>query len=65
MGLGDMLGKGKDALGDEEKTDQLLDKGQQAAGDRFSGQEDKIQQGRDAIDDRIGDGGQQQDGQQQ
>lgn len=58
MGLGDMIDKGKEALqnltGDEEKSDQLLDKGQDFAGDKFAGHEDKIQQGRDALDDRIG-----------
>lgn len=59
MGLGDMINKGKDALknvtGDEEKSDQLLDKGQDFANDKFGGHEDKIQQGRDALDGRIGD----------
>ena len=58
MGLGDMIDKGKDALskvtGNEEKSDQVLDKGQGLANDKFSGHEDKIQQGRDALDDRIG-----------
>lgn len=60
MGLGDFADKAKDALGDEQKSDQVLDKGQELAGDRFAGQEDKIQQGRDALDDRIGDGGSEQ-----
>ena len=58
MGLGDMINKGKDAMknitGDEEKSDQLLDKGQGLANDKLSGHDDKIQKGRDAIDGKIG-----------
>ncbi|WP_106850347.1 Rv0909 family putative TA system antitoxin [Blastococcus sp. Marseille-P5729] len=59
MGIGDMVNKGKDALsnvtGDEQKTDAALDKGQDFANDRFSGHDDKLQKGRDALDDRLGD----------
>lgn len=59
MGLGDMMDKGKDVIsnitGDEQKSDELLDKGQDFANEKFAGHEDKIQQGRDAIDERIGD----------
>ena len=62
MGIGDMMDKGKDALsnklGDEQQTDQALDKGQDMAGDRLGGHEDKIQKGRDALDDRVGEQGQ-------
>lgn len=59
MGIGDMVNKGKDALsnvtGDEQKTDAAIDKGQDFANDRFSGHDDKLQKGRDALDDRLGD----------
>lgn len=56
MGLGDMVDKAKNAVsGNEEKSDQLLDKGQDFANDKFGGHEDHIQKGRDALDDRLGD----------
>ena len=59
MGIGDIVDKAKDALanvtGDEQKSDGILDKGQDLATDRFAGHDDKIQQGRDALDDRLGD----------
>lgn len=60
MGIGDMMDKGKDALsnamGDEQKSDDLLDKGEGFANDRLAGHEDQIAKGRDALDDRVGDG---------
>lgn len=59
MGLGDMINKGKDALskmtGDEQKSDDLLDKAQNFANDKVKGHEDKVQKARDAIDDKVGD----------
>ncbi|MFV0533347.1 MAG: Rv0909 family putative TA system antitoxin [Cumulibacter sp.] len=58
MGLGDMINKGKDALsnitGDEKKSDELLDKGENFANDKFAGHEDKVGKARDAIDGKIG-----------
>lgn len=56
MGVEDMVNKGKDLLGDEEKTDKILDSTRDGAnkvtGDKFK---DKVQQGRDFIDGHIGD----------
>ena len=58
MGIGDMINKGKEALssitGDEQKSDDLLDKGQNAVNEKFAGHEDQVQQGRDALDGRLG-----------
>ncbi|WP_134322304.1 Rv0909 family putative TA system antitoxin [Cumulibacter soli] len=58
MGLGDMINKGKDALsnitGDEKKSDELLDKGENFANDKFAGHEDKVGKVRDTLDDKIG-----------
>ncbi|WP_153504624.1 Rv0909 family putative TA system antitoxin [Cumulibacter manganitolerans] len=60
MGLDDMIGKGKDALSkathDEQQSDALLDKGERLADDRFAGHDEQIAKGRDALDDRLGDG---------
>ena len=40
---------------DQQKSDAALDKGQDLANDKFAGHDDKIQKGRDALDDRLGD----------
>lgn len=57
MGIGDMVNKAKDVVSgvDEQKSDAALDKGQDLANDKFAGHDDKIQKGRDALDDRLGD----------
>ena len=58
MGLGDMARKAKDALSTEkgeQVSDKVLDRGADLA-NRVTGEKyaDKVQQGRDAVDDRIG-----------
>ncbi|GHE14169.1 antitoxin [Klenkia taihuensis] len=56
-GLGD---KAKDFLNSdkgEQASDGALDKGADLAEGRAGGHADKVDQGRDALDDRIGSGG--------
>lgn len=55
MGIGDMADKAKNALGNEEQSDQKLDKAEDFAKDKVSGHDDKIDKGRDAIDGKVGD----------
>lgn len=55
MGLGDMVNKGKEALGNEEQTDSALDKGADFAKDKAGDHGDKVDSARDAIDGKVGD----------
>lgn len=54
MGIFD---KAKGMLGDEKKTDALLDKAENLAKDKLGADKaDQVSKARDAIDDRVGDG---------
>jgi hypothetical protein len=59
MGIGDLGKKAQDALGTEQgeqKSDDALQKGSDALGEKTGGKYDEqIDKGRDAADKRIGD----------
>ena len=55
MGIGDMINKAKDALGNEEESDKKLDQGADFLKGKISGHDDKIDKVRDAIDGQVGD----------
>ena len=58
MGIGDFINKGKEALGNEEQSDKLLDGASDGANKVTGGKfEDQVQQGRDFVDGHVGDGG--------
>lgn len=51
----ELRNKAADALGDEEKTDGALDKAANFLREKTGGQhDDKIQKGRDFLDDKLG-----------
>ena len=53
----ELRNKAADALGDEEKTDGALDKAANFLREKTGGQhDDKIQKGRDFLDDKLGEG---------
>ena len=55
MGSDEIKKKAKSALGDEQKTDEYLDKGADFINEKTGGKHsDKVQQGRDFLDDKIG-----------
>lgn len=54
MGLGDMVNKAKEALGDEKNSDTGLDKGAQFAKGKL-GHDDQVDQGREFLDGKVGD----------
>lgn len=57
MGFDEIKRKAQSALGDEQKTDEYLDKGADFINEKTGGKySDKVQQGRDFLDDKIGDG---------
>lgn len=57
MGLDDMKDKAKDAATSEKATDAGLDKGEKMAEDRSGGKYgEQIDKGRDAADDKLGNG---------
>ena len=56
-GFDELKRKAADALKDEEKTDRKLDEAAQFLREKTGGQhDDKIQKGRDFLDDKLGDG---------
>lgn len=65
MGIGDFINKGKEALGNEEQSDKLLDGAadgvNKVTGDKFA---DQVQQGRDFADGHVGDEGKTEDNKQ-
>ncbi|MGO1393684.1 antitoxin [Agrococcus casei] len=57
MGIGDFINKGKDALGNEEQSDKLLDGASDGINKVTGGKfEDQVSQGRDFADGHVGDG---------
>jgi len=58
-GFDELKRKASEALQNEEKTDSALDKGAQFLDEKTGGKySEKIQQGRDKLDEKVGDEGQ-------
>ncbi|MFV0254279.1 MAG: antitoxin [Beutenbergiaceae bacterium] len=56
MGFDAFKDKVTDALGDEERSDSILDKAEEFINDKTDGKyADKVEQGRDFIDGKVGD----------
>ncbi|HIZ37914.1 MAG TPA: antitoxin [Candidatus Ruania gallistercoris] len=56
VGFDELKNKATEALGNEDQTDSALDKGADFVGEKTGGQhDDKIQQGRDFLDGKVGD----------
>ena len=57
-GFDELKNKATEALGNEEKTDSALDKAANFLSEKTGGQhDDKIQKGRDFLDDKLGEQG--------
>ena len=58
VGFDELKNKATEALGNEEKTDSALDKAANFLSEKTGGQhDDKIQKGRDFLDDKLGEQG--------
>ena len=66
MGIGDFINKAKEALGNEEQSDKLLDGASDGVNKITGGKyEDQVRQGRDFADGHVGDGGESNNSDQQ